>query len=154
MYLFLAVPGLCSCVQTFSSGSAWGLLSSCSMWASHCRLILTVGFSLAVDHSLQAHRLQQMQHSSLAAPWHVASSWTRDRIHVPTLASRFLTIEPPGRSSKYVSFSLWLAFKDYYQYFFFFPFPTLPLLSLPSLPSLCIVSKKFFNMFNQPIPDF
>ena len=83
----------------------------------------------------------------------MASSWTRDRIHVPTLASRFLTIEPPGRSSKYVSFSLWLAFKDYYQDFFF-PFPTLPLLSLPNLPSLCIVSKKFFNMFKSTNPRF
>ena len=95
-----------------------------------------------------------MWHSSLAVTWHVASSWTGDQTHVPTLASRFLTIGPAGRSSKYVSFSRWLAFKDYYQDLFFFSFSTLPLLSLPSLPSLCIVSKTFLNMFKSTNPRF
>ena len=36
IYLFLAVLGLHSCVQAFSSWSEGRLLSSCGAWASHC----------------------------------------------------------------------------------------------------------------------
>ena len=35
IYLFLAVPGLCCCMQAFSNCRWFGLLSSCSVWASH-----------------------------------------------------------------------------------------------------------------------
>ena len=40
-FFFLAMLGLCCCAWTFSSCGEWGLLSSCSAWASHCS-----GFSL------------------------------------------------------------------------------------------------------------
>ena len=36
MYLLLAMLGLRCCVQASSRCGAWGLLSSCSAWASHC----------------------------------------------------------------------------------------------------------------------
>ena len=35
----------------------------------------------------------------LVAPWHVASSWTRDRTVSPVLAVRFFTSEPPMSSN-------------------------------------------------------
>ena len=34
--LFLAVLGLCCCVQAFSHWGEWGLLSGCGMWSSPC----------------------------------------------------------------------------------------------------------------------
>ena len=35
-FFFLSVLGLHCCMWVFSSGSEWGLLSSCSAWTSHC----------------------------------------------------------------------------------------------------------------------
>ena len=39
-YLFLAVLDLCCCAWVFCSCCEWGLLSTCSAWASHRRLLL------------------------------------------------------------------------------------------------------------------
>ena len=36
IYLFMAVLDLCCCEDLFSSCGEWGLLSSCSVQASHC----------------------------------------------------------------------------------------------------------------------
>ena len=40
---------------------------------------------------------QELWHTGLAAPWHVGSSWTTDRIRVSSLG-RFFTTEPLGKS--------------------------------------------------------
>jgi len=34
--LFIVALGIHCCTQAFSSSSEWWLLSSCSVWASHC----------------------------------------------------------------------------------------------------------------------
>lgn len=58
------------CVGFSSCGR--GLLC-CGAWkASHWAASL-----LAVEHRLEAHRLQHLWHMGLAAPLHVESSWTR-----------------------------------------------------------------------------
>ena len=40
---------------------------------------------------------QELQHTSLVAPWHVGSSQTRHQSHVLGLPGRFFTSEPPGK---------------------------------------------------------
>ena len=59
IYLFLAVLGLCSCAWAFSSCSERGLLFIV------VRGLLILVASLAAEHRLQVHRLQQL--------WHVGS---------------------------------------------------------------------------------
>ena len=89
-YFFLAVVGLCFCTQAFSSCSERGLLFLVF------RILVAVA-SLVVEHRLQAHGLQQLQHVGsivsaygfssagfsscgmyFIAPRHVRSSWNRD----------------------------------------------------------------------------
>ena len=60
-----------------SSCSKQGLLSSCSTWASHCG-----GFSSCGAWAPGCKDSAAALHS-LVAPWHVASSSTRDQPHVP-----------------------------------------------------------------------
>ena len=70
--------------------SLWWLLLLRSM-GSRC-----VGFSscstLAQQLWLAGSRAQaqQLWHTGLVAPWHVGSSWTRDRTHVPCIGRRIL----------------------------------------------------------------
>ena len=94
--LFLAVLGLRCCAWAFSSCSKQGLL-----FIAVCKLPIVVA-SLVAEHRLQAHRLQQLWHvgsraqaqqlwhTGLVAPWHVGSSWARDRTHVPCIGRQFL----------------------------------------------------------------
>ena len=63
--------------RLYSSCSKQGLLSSCSTWASHCG-----GFSSCGAWAPGCKDSAAALHS-LVAPWHVASSSTRDRPHVP-----------------------------------------------------------------------
>ena len=53
----MAVVGLCCFVLAFSSYGEWGLV-----FVVVCGLLLAEA-SLAVEHGLQAHRLQQLQHT-------------------------------------------------------------------------------------------
>ena len=88
IYLFMAVLALRCC--------EWGLL----FVVVHG--LLTAVASLIVEYGLQAHRLQQLQHTGsraqaqylwrtgLVAPQHVGSSQTRDRTHVPCIGRRIL----------------------------------------------------------------
>ena len=94
--LFLAALGLHCCTRAFSSCGEWGLL-----FVAVCRLLIAVA-SLAAEHGLQARGLQQLWlvgsrkqaqqlwPTGLVAPWHMGSSQTRDRTHVPCIGRRIL----------------------------------------------------------------
>ena len=81
---------------TFSSCGDWGLLS-----VAVCGLLIVVA-SLVVEHRLQVRGLQQLWLTGsrapaqqlwctgLVAPWHVGSSWTRARTHVPCIGRQIL----------------------------------------------------------------
>ena len=84
LYLFLAVLSLCCCTQAFPSSGKRGLLSSCGGWASHCS-----GFSCCWARP-RGTRAQLLWHMGLVAGWHVESSWTRGRTHVPCIGRRIL----------------------------------------------------------------
>ena len=86
IYLFLAVLGL-----------------HCSAWASHCggfsccrARALGAQASVVVVHGLSScgswaleHRLSSCG-TRAVVPWHVGSSWTRDRICVPCIGRQIL----------------------------------------------------------------
>ena len=72
--IFLAPLGLPCCVRVFSS---------CAVRASPCG-----GFSCCREWTLE-WKLQQLW-LGLTALWHVGSSWTRDRIHVPHTGRQIL----------------------------------------------------------------
>ena len=73
--IFLAGLSLCCCTQAFSSCSARAWRRS--------------GFS-SVEHGLQGAQAQQLTYTGLVAPWHVGTSQTRDRTHVPCIGRRIL----------------------------------------------------------------
>ena len=91
-------------------GAGWGLLFSCSVWASHCggfschgaralgiQASAVAGFGLSnCSYPALEHR-QSLWHTGLVPLRHVGSSWTRDRTHV--LAGRVFTTESPGKPS-------------------------------------------------------
>ena len=92
IYWFTVILGLPCCTQAFSSCGKQGLLSSCSMWASHCD-----GFSLlhstnsrSEDFSSCGLSAQQLWRTSLAAPRHAESSLPRDWTHVPCIGRQIL----------------------------------------------------------------
>ena len=70
-YLFFAVLGPCCCTRAFSSCSVQGLL-----------FVVVCGFSLWWFLLLWSTQAQWVWGTGSAAPWHVGSSWTRDRTHV------------------------------------------------------------------------
>ena len=83
--------------QAFSNCCKWGLLSSCSAWASHfsgfsCFRAQALGAWLSV---VAAFGLSSC--TGLVAPRRVESSWTRDQTHAPIIG-RFLSTVPPGKS--------------------------------------------------------
>ena len=82
--LLLALLGLCCCTWAFSICDVQGLLFD----TVHGFFIAVA--SLVVEHRLQALGLQQLWHTSLVAPWHVKSSWTRDRTYVRCIGSWIL----------------------------------------------------------------
>ena len=68
--------GLPCCERAFSSCCEWELLSTCDPWA---------------QLRLMGSRVQaQLWHRGLVSPWHVESSWTRDRTHFPCIGRQIL----------------------------------------------------------------
>ena len=94
--------GLCCC-SSFSLVVGRGLLSSCSVCASHCRAFSCcearalehLGFS-SCTHGTLWHRLQ-LWHMGLVAPHHAESSGPGIKLVSPELAGGFFTTEPPGK---------------------------------------------------------
>ena len=70
--------------EAFSSCSEQGLLASCRVQASHCG-----GFSCCRPWALGLWA-QWLWHTGSVAPWHVGSSWTRDRTYVPCIGNWLL----------------------------------------------------------------
>ena len=54
-----------------------------------CSLLIAVAL-LVAKHRLWSTRAQELWCTGLVAPWHVGSSWTRDRICIPYLGRRIL----------------------------------------------------------------
>ena len=91
IYLSLVVLGLCCCRWAFSGCSGEGGSSLRRAGFSLWRLLLcSVGSG--------TDSLQQSWLTGLVAPWHVESSRTKDRTHVPVLAGEFLSTVRPGKS--------------------------------------------------------
>ena len=67
--------GLCCCLWAFFGCTERRFLSSCGVWGFHCG-----GFSCC---GTQARGLLYLWCQGLTAQWHVESSPTRDRTHVP-----------------------------------------------------------------------
>ena len=101
--LFLAPLGLHCCMWAFSSCGERGLL-----FIQVHGLLIAVA-SLVLEHGLQVHGLhscgtwaqqlwlvdsraqaQQLWHTGLAAPWHVGSTRTRARTHVPCIGRQIV----------------------------------------------------------------
>ena len=78
-----------------------GFFSSCSerglLFIVTCRLLIVVA-SVVAEHRLQSSRAQQSWHTGLVALWYVEFSWTGMKPMYPTLAGRFLSTVPPGKS--------------------------------------------------------
>ena len=47
--------------------------------------LLTAAASLAAEHGLSGAQASVVAVHELSCPWHVESSWTRDRTHVPCI---------------------------------------------------------------------
>ena len=77
MYLFMAVLGLRCCMRAFSSCSEREPCSSCAVQTSHCG-----GISCCRVWALGTQASVVLMH---VAPWHVGTSRTRDRTHVPCI---------------------------------------------------------------------
>ena len=106
-YLFMAVLGLRFCVRAFSSCGKWGPLFIA------VRGPLIIAASLVAEHRLQMHRLSNCgsraqllrgmwdlprpglepvspAFTGLVVPWHVGSSQTRARTHMPCIGRQIL----------------------------------------------------------------
>ena len=90
LFLFLAVLGLRCCTRASSSCGLWGSLcggcSCCGAWVpgrSGCGSCRTWARVLWFPR--------------LVAPWHVESSWTRDRMDVSCIAKRIVYPFPPEK---------------------------------------------------------
>ena len=59
--------------------------------------LLTAVTSLVVELRLWCRGFSTVAIHRLIVPWHVGSSWTRDRVCVPSIGRRFLTTRPPGK---------------------------------------------------------
>ena len=81
-----------------------GATLRCGAWASHCggfsccgaralgtraSVVVVCGLSSCGLRALE-HRLSSLWRMGLVAPWHVESSWTRDRTHVPCIGRQIL----------------------------------------------------------------
>ena len=82
--VILVVLGLCCFARDFSSCSKKGLF-----FIAGTGLLIEVA-SLFVEHRLQAHGFQELQHTGLVAPQHAESSQTRDRTCVPCIGRQIL----------------------------------------------------------------
>ena len=84
LFLFLAVLGLRFCARAFFSCGKRGPLFIAVRWP------LTVAASLVAEHRLQTRRLSNLWLTGLVTPWHVGSSQTRPRTHVPCSSRQIL----------------------------------------------------------------
>ena len=151
--LFLAALGLPCCVWAFSNCGQRGLL-----FIVVCRLLIAVA-SLVAEHRLQARGLsscgtwaQQLWHTgsraqaqqlclmSLVAPWHVGSSQTRDRTHVPCIGRRIPNHCGTREAFYYSSYIYQLAFLCKKNCPSFPPFQKMFLESIRSYRSVSIFS--------------
>ena len=79
--------------QAFSGGSEQGLLSSCGVRASHCG-----GFSSCGAQAPGRQTSVGVAQGLRRDPWHMESSWIRDRKASPALAGGFLSTVPRGKT--------------------------------------------------------
>ena len=80
----MAVLGLRFCARAFSSYGKWGPLFIAM------RGPLTITACLVAEHKLQTRRLSSCGFTGLVALWHVGSSQTRARTHVPCIGRQTL----------------------------------------------------------------
>ena len=80
----MAVLGLRFCARAFSSFGKRRPLFIAVHWP------LTVAASLVAEHRLQTRRLSNLWLTGLVTPWHVGSSQTRARTHVPCSSRQIL----------------------------------------------------------------
>ena len=107
---FLAALSLCCCLWAFFSCSKRGLLSSCSVWASHCD-----GFSCcraqALEHSgfssCGVGRSVVVAHM-LCGMWDPPRPWNKSMS--PALAGIFLTTRPLRNSNLHLLLTVYLPF--------------------------------------------
>ena len=85
-YLSLAVMGL-RCCEGFSLAAVSGGYSLRASSCCRAQVLGPTGFDCC---GTEARGLQKLWHTGLAAPWHVESSRTRDRIHVPHIGRLIL----------------------------------------------------------------
>ena len=87
IFFFLTALGLHRCMWVLSSCSKWGLLSSCSVWVSHCFLLWWLLLFWLTDSTVQA---QYLWYRVLAAPRYVESSRTGDQISVSCIGRQII----------------------------------------------------------------
>ena len=84
IHLVLATLGLLCCVCAFSRCGKQGLLfAACMSFSLQLLLSLRSTGSRLVDFSICGVWTQKLCYMRLFVPWHVGSSWTRDRTCVP-----------------------------------------------------------------------
>ena len=104
IYLFMAVLGLRFCARAFSSCGNWGPLFIA------LRGPLTIAASLVAEHRLQMLRLSNLWLTGLVTPWHVGSSQTRARTHVPCISRQILNHWATREAPENVFFLKWISF--------------------------------------------
>ena len=108
MYLFLAVLRLHFCTQAFSSCGKWGLLSSCSVQASHC-----IAFSLWCFSCSRAQALGTLASVAVAHSLSCSTVWALPRPGTEpvstALQGRFLNTGPPSKPLHYLSCHLFIT---------------------------------------------
>ena len=103
--IFFIEVGLCCCTWAFSSCSKWGLVSSCSVWASSCS-----GFSCYRAWALECSG-SVIVIQGLTCPVACEIFQTRVQTMYSALLGGFLTSGPPGKPRPhFLSSSLELTF--------------------------------------------
>ena len=98
LWIFVAVRGLSPVAESggFSLVAVWGLLSSCGMWASHCSGSSCLG-TRALEYGLSSCGTQTLLPHGM---WNLPGPGIEPMS--PTLAGRFLTTGPAGKSAMLV----------------------------------------------------
>ena len=116
--------GLCCCMD-FSLVAASRDYSCCSMWVSHCRGFPCCGawalgfcscgtWASSLWFPGSRAQAQYLWHAGLVAPWHVGSSWSKDRTHVSCIGRHSYPLShqrSPGRIFTISKFPSFLLFK-------------------------------------------
>ena len=144
LFIFSYIGSLLLC-EGFLQLQRAGATLHCSAWASHCGLSLLQSMgSRRVNFSSCGTQAQQLWLTGLVAPWHMGSSRTRARTHVPCIGRRFLTTAPPGKSPK-TTIENKLPLKVNMTHFSEFSMPT-PLCDDNS-PTIFLYSNFYSNTF-------